>query len=544
MKTFSLKFAKLMVLMLALSLQCALACADDGAPTPQSRLYSLFAPKAVAPAKTEDCPKDMTDSKFEKLLSQYPAIYHNKAQALEQWDLEDQITNAVFCSVGHGPSYLNYLSALEKVSSDDEQAYYNLAMRLQAHWQTQYALAISKVQQTRMQTVADDAQKLSLLVTGLSLLSKNASQITTVFSVARQLFPILLPAAAVGSEKLIDRHGLLEGRYPVSPASVMKLKTGGENENYDWYDIKKNLISATLSVAGAQVANKVIGGLVDAIAIGKVSFNPATILASYAAGYAIQDASQYAIDDYQYHHLVRDLLAARDAVTEAINNHDYMGMRTSAENFKTTAIYLSSFLDQKSLNIWVDYDNTLKSINGDSILKNGLAADLEFYTGKTSEYLTPDASRRKELSLEARQKRDERLETLQAQEDPVSLQDVQMEIAMNVMSTGTDNKSLLTGEQKVQAEIIAQGFDLYKRSLAPVVTSSDQEQSLYKNYLSKLTDDRDALLVQELMDGKINRNPSHILLQAAAFIHSLKQPVLNSISDDLLNIIFSGELFK
>lgn len=525
--------------LLALVVSAAISHADD-TPDTKKHFYSVFAPKPVAPPVSEDCPKGMNLSKFGQLVAQYPKVYNNKSAALEQWDLEDQVTNAVFCAVG-APEYLEYLKLINAVASTDKPAYYNLAKRLQAHWQTQYALAIAQIQAKRMNTISDDSMKLSLLVTALSLFTKNTAAVPTLFSVIRQFFPVLLPGAAVGSAELINKYGLFEGRYPLSPAHVMTFPLPSEASSYDWYDVEKNVGAAMLSVAGAEIATKIVGGVTEAITLGKVSFNPATILASFAVGYAVQAGSKVAIDQYQYHRLVKEYLTERDNVLRAMNNKDYMGMRTSADNFKKAAIFLSSFMDRPSLDVWVDFDSDVKSASGQVTWKKWLATDLMFYTGKTSEYLSPDEAYRKTKVLALAKDRDEKLETLQADEDPVSLQDVQMEIAMNIMAVTPDNTKLLSGEQEMQGKLISQGFSLYKQSLAPIVVSDEQA---YKNYLTKLNQDRDTLLVQELQDGKVYKNPSHVLLQASAFIRSLNQPVLNSIGDDLLNIIFSGELFK
>ena len=518
-----------------------LAASASSASAERARPYELLSPKAdaIAESTTLDCPKGMNDAVFTRLLLEYPSVYHDPSKNLILWDLDSRITKAVFCQVGT-TEYVSFLKDLETRAPKDQDAYYNLAKRLQAHWQTQYAIGLSKVQHQRTNKVTNDSRMLSLVATALGLFGKT-SQVPTYFGIVKHLFPILVPMIATESTKLFNHYGMFDKKYPLSPAHVMNLPLPAENDQYDSFEVVRNLISASASVAGAQLAVQAVKYFEIGMDVGKASFNPVTILASVVVGQAVQEITTYEIDEYHYRTLLKSMLQHRDEIIRALQARDYMKMRTAADNFKTTTVMLSSFLDRESLNVWVDFDSTAHAAKSDPKWKTIVGAALEFYTNSTPEYFFPDAEYRKKEIQDASVKRDRMLEAIESAQDPISLQDVQLAIALKVLETGLDNVTYLTGEQKVQADLIAKGYPLYLESQSPVLADSPKAVNAY---MTALETNKDTVLFNELLKGETHRNPTHLLLQAASFLRSLNQTALESTVDDLLSILYSSELLK
>jgi hypothetical protein len=515
---------------------------DQSIRSGAAHLFSVLAPKTVVAPSNTDCPKTMSNALFDKLLVDYKAAYHDSSKALQQWDLADQVTNAVFCAVGTA-NYVIYLKSLDAVAPSDKNAYYDLANRLQSHWETQYALGLAKTQQSRMEKANDYSWTISVLGMGLGMFAKNPDQVSDIFSIVKKLFPVVLPAVAVGSTDLFNKYthfGMIDKQYPLSPAHVMTLPLPAENQNYDSYQIWKDVLSATASVGGAKVAVGITAGLADAIKVGKFSFNPVTIIASWGIGEAAEVSAEEIIDEIQYHRLLSALFQQRDQIEQAVKNKDELKIRTSATDFKNAAIMLSSFLDQPSLDAWVTYDKAVQT-KDDPKWKQYLGTAVQFYSGKHPEFLFPTKEDKLKSVTAASVERDKQLETIQADQDPRSLKDVEVAVTMNVLQQTPESATYLKGSQKEQADIITQGFNAM---IASEKLTDDARESAYKTYISKLEENKYQEMSQDITQGQSMRNPTYVLLASAAYIQSLRDSALGSVSDDLLNIIYSGQMLQ
>jgi hypothetical protein len=459
----------------------------------------------------------ISEAEFSELLGSFQKAIHSGDPTSERyqknkWLHSERISDAVFCAARNS-SYVSFLKKVQSlaIESSDSDAFLALAKDLQNEWETRYLLKLVSDQRRRMALASEGSQSLIVITLALGMF-KQTQAVSMYFGLVRKLFPIVFPSVADLTAKALNESGLLDRKYPLSPAHVMTdLPLPTESQGYSAYDIFRDLSGATAATVGIRVASSVIDFLdVGATTIGGLGLNPVSI----AAGIVIGETSQYlgekTVDVLQLKLIENDLAREKEKINGSLANDDFNGVHAASSAFYKTVLKLSAFFDRATIDAWNSYQQGL----------------LEAKTPHKIPFIYETSSGH------ARQVFSQKLARIAADRDSRAKQEVLTSMALHLLADDPNYWNIAQQDVRYVAQDLVD--DYYEHH-------KDQN---FSSYVESRIRSQEQRLASDFQEMSIFADSQGAILQAIAFLKSQKSRYLSSTINDLTHVFAGGEIAR
>ena len=483
---------------------------------------------------------------FHKQVQVFIAAYYSGNRAQRALNAS-RIRKQIFSHPGT-PQYIEELEYIDSQAARSPEAVYFLAKALQLHWEARYELTLAgNVQRDRNkpQNLSEkrdgrvhDAAKIGMDI-GIAVAIAAMAAVCFFkpqaaprwFSLIRQAYPVLPAiglAGGVGVAHAMNGAGYLVPNVPISPAHVMHLGIQTDDYHYDDSTLVRDLAAFTVS-AGVGIA---VYDLLKAVRVLKYAnaaatpakVNPYAMVISIIVSMVAEEVVVSSIDAYEFWKLSGKVKESRAHLDEAMAQGDGTGVYDGADALVHSAINLSTFINRPLMEAVNEYNES-----------NAISAhDFEQETPQFTDAINENT---KIFSDE--------VHAIMERMDQPADKDYQDSQLLTLLR-GHDDESLadLDDSEKSRAEKFRSGFGKWLAQAEEkrrVTMSEGQRESQFDRFIQSLINAQDARLASSLRAGKIQKHPTHVLLQSAALLRSTGKEEIQEQSDYLMTLIANNE---
>jgi len=289
------------------------------------------------------------DGDYIKLLSKY-FDQHGAATPLMSGLTAKRIREHVFAHAdSQREKYEAELRFLDRYSRISPEASYELARRLQLHWESEYGLSTLRVRNEAKSAATWGGGIVGLAVFG-AMLWKSPQNAPKYFRLVRSLLPLggLVAGPAGGSAyaALINHE-----RVPVAPAHLLRLGIPEtlDDQSFTNQDLYQDALATAASVvASSAFASSwavVDGAIVLAGAPIPAKVSPHVLIGSLVVGAAAYGVARPSLEAYERHTLIAEVRTRILALQSAMHSGDVYLRFDAADAFVASVLRLSAYLN-------------------------------------------------------------------------------------------------------------------------------------------------------------------------------------------------------
>jgi|GEM_PF-5654154 len=483
--------------------------------------------------------RPVVDGEMARLTRDYFDAYRKEDRAGSESRLfstlhSTKIQEHLFAHVGT-ENYITELQYLDSWSASDAPAVFDLARKLQFHWEASYAAGIG--QRASQRRAATDigtkaGASMGMLALGVMVI-KSPQNAPKYFRVVRHLLP--LTGATLGnlSGRAWSSQSALAGDAPPAPAHIMSLGLAAESEEktYDEDALFKDFVAISSGVAAGTAATELFMVLRAArvinIAATPAKINPLVLAGSLVIGLGVEYGVRAGIQHQEESALRTEIATTLAALDRAISEQDQAQVLIQGERFKRAILNLSLWL-------WKPVIELSQSFQEE-------AADL------LARYPLDSAEFSRRLESATRSYRQD-LRWQLAKYDTYYDSMLETHVILNYLRSHNEEaiEQLATATARTRASLITSHFQAW-------LESREQEESqcfddctrerLFLQYLSDIQLSQQARQAREFRKGATRQHPTHALLQGAAVLASASygRALLSPLADELLALVDKNE---
>ena len=420
-----------------------------------------------------------------------------------------------------------------RINNANEGAIYDLAKKLQLHWENSFGFGLMRKRAARISEGAKIGKILGLILAGATLWKKpqNAKD---YFILARNLLGGYIGGGVAGalSGEYLHESGFLDKNIyiPAAPAQVMRLGVSTDDYYYNldeaaiWRKLYGQAagLGATITTIYLMRTAKVARYLNLATTPAKV--HPLVLVGSILVGLIVEYGVERAVWERQFSNLKQKAFHARDQLIAANNNDDIAKVFHWSDALVQASHNLAIFLNQKILE---KVQDTLVNFN------NKVESAEKRYGSNSSTFISQLNYHTRELSRKLK-----RIKPYQGDYNSY----VVRELLTNNQSEAIDQ---LGRDYTMIKNTYVEGFDRWITAIEnrEQICFDDQTRNRsFKDLLAKIDEYQTDFLVQIFREDGIRRRPYDILLRSAALLRWTNNDHIKYQSDFLMSLIGRNSL--
>ena len=445
-----------------------------------------------------------------------------------------KIQQHLFAHVGT-EFYITELQYLDSWSATDAPALFDLARKLQFHWEASYAAGIGqRASQRRAATDIGTKAGASMGMFALGvMLIKSPQNAPKYVRIVRHLLP--LTGATIGnlSGRAWSSQSVLAGDAPPAPAHLMSLGLAAESEEktYDEDALFKDFVAISSGVAAGAAATELFVLLRAARAINLAAtpakINPLVLAGSLVVGLGVEYGVRAGIHQQEESTLRADITTTLATLDRAISEQDQAQVLVQGERFKRAILNLSLWMWKPVIELSQSFQEEAASL-------------LERHSIDS-----PEFSQRLESAT-----RSYRQDLRWQLADYDNYYDSMLETHVILSYLRSHNQDaisqLTTATARTRASLISSNFEAW-------IESQEDEKSqcfddctrerLFLEYLTDMQRAQQTRHAREFRKGTTRKHPTHVLLQGAAVLASAGYgtDLLSPLADELLALVDKNE---
>jgi hypothetical protein len=423
---------------------------------------------------------------------------------------------------------------LDEASNNHPTAYFDLARKLQFHWESRYAAGIGQ-RAAQLRTNRDIGYKagasLGMLALGV-LLIKNPTKAPRYFRMVRHLLPVsgAIVGHTAGASLSATQVG---GDAPPGPAHIMRLGLPAHSEEgtYGEDQLYRDFISLSAGMAAGSIATElwivVRGARAVNIATTPAKLHPLVLIGSLAVGLAVEEGVARGIEYWEEEGLRTEMRNALSRLDRSIRENDQAGVLVNGERFKRTVMNLALYMWKPIIEASSEFQDEAISISSE-------------YSVDSREFATRLERATRDYRAEVRSE----LSALDSYYDPAHENHVVLSYLRAHNSDAI--RELSSATARTRATQIASSFEAWltqNEYSEGICFDSCRRESEFQNYLDDYQFSTQSRLAREFRAGRGRSHPNHLLLQGAAVLSTVSygRDLLAPLADELLALVDNND---
>ena len=484
-------------------------------------------------------PFPKVDSEIVELSRQYVDAYRKETRSKSGSRLlstlySTKIQTHLYSHIG-SEQYINELTFLDSLGGADAQAIFDLARKLQFHWEARYAAGIGQRAAQRKQSndIGTKAgASVGMLALGV-LLVKSPQNAPRYFRILRHLLPLAGAITGRQGGAAYSEHSLVAGDTPPAPAHIMRLGLASEGQESVYGDdqLYEDFIAISSGLAAGSMVTELWTVVRAARAINVAAtpakINPLVLAGSLVVGLAVEQGVRSGIENYQESELRQAIANDLAALDRSIREQDQAGVLLNGEKFKRSVVNLAIWMWSPIIETSKEFEAKVSELGSEHAIDSpAFATELE---SETREF-------RRSLRTA--------LSNLDSYYDPA----LESHVVLSYLRTHNEEAiaSLASATARTRAQSTLDAFDSWlgvKENEAFECFEACTREKLFQEFLSDVQISSQKRLVTEFRKGTSRQHPSHLLLQGAAILStaSYGKDILGSLADELLALVDKNE---
>jgi len=498
-----------------------------------SLLSGLQIPSSSASTRVE--------ADFSQLVQRYTDAYQREtrsgsASRVLSTLYSTQIRNHVFQHVDslQNETYINELTYLDEVGVSHAPAVFDLARKLQFHWESRYAAGIGQ-RAAQLRTNRDIGFKAGASVGMLALgvlLIKNPAKAPRYFRMVRHLLPA--SGAIAGRTAGASRSAIhVGGDAPPGPAHIMRLGLPAHSEEpgYGEDQLYQDFISLSAGMAAGSIATElwlvVRGARAINVAATPAKLHPLVLIGSLAVGLAVEEGVARGIEYWEEEELRKEMRNALTQLDRSIRENDQAGLLVDGERFKRSVMNLAMYLWKPIIEASSEFQEEALSISAR-------------YSVDSREF----ATRLERATRDYRDNVRSELSALDSYYDPAHENHVVLSYLRAHNSDAIRDLSSATA--RTRATQIASSFEAWltqNEHSEGICFDGCRREAEFQNYLNDYQFSTQSRLAREFRADRGRSHPNHLLLQGAALLSTVSygRDLLAPLADELLALVDNND---